>query len=147
MPSLVVGYVHGRCGRACPLLTKRRPSSAVGRHEVRNDFVTEDARMVWARAIPATECSRRAAPNDLERPCNFKEDVKIMRTNSTSPLESPWISRRQTQNGAKSKPKNALRICKRLQITRIVKSSATAPLPIIPNRQHVFVYPLPPRAS
>jgi hypothetical protein len=75
-------------------------------------FVTEDPRLLRARAIPATVCFHRAAPDVLEKPCTFKKDVKIEGTNPTSHLESIKVSKKRTHNGAESKPKTCCEYAK-----------------------------------
>jgi hypothetical protein len=78
-------------------------------------FVTEGPRLAKVTEIPVTELFRSAAPNDLEIPSKLEKDVNLDGTNSTSPLESIEVSKKQTQNGVKTTPKNVLPIGKRAE--------------------------------
>jgi hypothetical protein len=70
-------------------------------------FFTEDPRLAWAKAIPATEFSRSAAPNDLEKPSNFKKDVKMEGKNQTSHLESTKVSKNELNWSQNEREKHA----------------------------------------
>jgi hypothetical protein len=77
------------------------------RQDARTDgiFGTESPQQVMTGANPTTKCCRRAAPNDFEKPGNFKKDVKIEGTNSASPLESTKVSKNELKMGPKVCPK------------------------------------------
>jgi hypothetical protein len=104
-------------------------------------FFTEDPRQAKATEIPVTGPFRSVAPNDLEIPSNLEKDVNSDGTNSTSPLESIKVSKKQTQNGVKTTRKNVLPIGKRAQITRIAKSSAKARMRIALHGHIVYAVP------
>jgi len=70
-------------------------------------FVAEYPLRVRARANPMTECCRRAPLNDLPKPGNFKKDVKIEGTNSTSRLESTKVPKNKPKTGWKKAEKRA----------------------------------------
>jgi hypothetical protein len=77
----------------------------------------------------------------LEIPSKLEKDVNSDGTNSTNPLESIKVSKKQTQNGVKTTPKNVLPIGKRAQITRIAKRLAAASMPIAPHGHTVYAKP------
>jgi hypothetical protein len=70
-------------------------------------YVTEDPRLLRARAIPAAECSRKATANVLETGRNSEKDVKFNGTNSISHLESTTVSK----NELKTKSKRSRKTC------------------------------------
>jgi len=104
-------------------------------------LVTEDPRPDMARATSAAGFFRRAAPNALERPDNFQKDVKMEGTNSASHLESTKVSKKRTQDEAETKPKKALKRCKRARTTKTVENSAPTSLPFIPYGHNVSAGP------
>jgi hypothetical protein len=104
-------------------------------------FFTEDPRPPKATEIPVTEPFRSVAPNDLEIRSKLEKDVNLDGTNSTSPLESIEVSKKQTQNGVKTTPKDVLPIGKRAQITRIAKRLAAASVPIALHGHMVYGIP------
>jgi hypothetical protein len=68
-------------------------------------YVTQNPRLVRARAIPATECSRNSAPNLIEKQMRSKKDVKFEGTNRRSPLESTKVSKNKHKMGPKQSGK------------------------------------------
>jgi hypothetical protein len=71
--------------------------------------VSEDPRLLGARAVHATECSRKAAGDVPKTGRNFKKDVEFNGTNSISPVESTKVSK----NELKTNWKNVLFIRKK----------------------------------
>jgi hypothetical protein len=57
-------------------------------------YVTEDPRLVRATAFPATDRSRKAAPNVPEIRRKFKKDVNCNGTELISHLESTEVSKK-----------------------------------------------------
>ena len=68
----------------------------------------EDPWLVRAMAIPATECSSKAAPNVPETSGKFRKDVNSDGTNRRSPLESTKVPK----NEPKRRPKEAEKCAK-----------------------------------
>jgi hypothetical protein len=66
-------------------------------------------------AIPATECSSKAAANAPETRRKFTKDVDINGTNLTSPLESTKVPKKRTQKACKRGRKMCQEYAKKLK--------------------------------
>src|SRR5208337_1970750 len=63
---------------------------------------TEDPRLLRPKAIPARECSRKAARNVPATGRNYEKDVKIDGTNSISPVESAKVPKNELKTNWKN---------------------------------------------
>ena len=90
----------------------RRPWEA---RDVELIFISEDPRLVRVMAIPATECSIRAAANVPETRRKFTKDVNIDGTNRRSPLESTKVAKKRTQKACKRGRKMCQQYAKKLK--------------------------------
>ena len=78
-------------------------------------FISEDPQLVRAMAIPATECSSKAAANVPETRRKLRKDVNSDRTNRRSPLESTEVPKKQTQKASKRARKTCQEYAKKLK--------------------------------
>ena len=129
------------CGEAILILRGSGPLPPCQDTEAGVMHVSEDPRLLRARAIPATECSRKAAPSfwsaaaccrfcvssllETLREASFrprkaaagyrapkKKDVKLDGTNSISPVESTKVSRNELKTNAKRSGKTCCEYAK-----------------------------------
>jgi len=119
-----------------------RPCEA---REVGLIFISENPRLVRVMAIPARECSSKAAANVPETRRKFRKDVNSDGTNRRSPLESTQVPKKRTQKASKRGRKMCQEYAKKLKQSERAAPKGQIPEEGSPCQARFALCPLPPR--